>query len=208
MFMLRDLSLYLHLFIYQEDQRGDCRGQGDVDSRACRPAEFLRHLIENDDGGGVGSHEEHIDGIAHGYAHEGIDDKGDEATTEEELYHVRKVALFCSRSAREDYVKCEENEGIVPSHRVDSQGNVFKEYPRGLKDTRKTAKQVKAHHESVRRLRDPFVFAQHCERAEIHGQTAHLEGKLAPADAAVLNDVEKKYLLEDLAQDKDSREGQ
>ena len=208
MFMLRDLSLYLHLFIYQEDQRGDRRGQGDIDRRACRPAEFFRNGIKYDNGRVVRAYEEHIRRFFDGDSHKGIDDKGDEATTEEELYHVRKVALFCSRSAREDYVKCEENEGIVPSHRVDSQGNVFKEYSRGLKDTRKTAKQVKAHHESVRRLGDPFIFAQHCERAEIHGQTAHLEGKLAPADAAVLNDVEKKYLLEDLAKDKDSREGQ
>ena len=130
---------------------------GDIDHRTRYPTVFCGNIAENYDVGGIWSDEEHICLNANGYTDESIDYKCDEAKENKKLHDIKIILFGMSRAVREDYIKGEEDQRIVPYYRVHGAEDLLVENARGFKDSRKSAKQIEAHHKTVSRAFDPLV---------------------------------------------------
>ena len=90
---------------------------------------------------------------------------------------------------------------------MNGQGDLVKEYSRGLKGSRKSAEKIEAHHKGVSRPAKPFILAKNGEGAEVHGHTAHLEGKFPPIEGVSVIYEKYKEMLEYLAEYQYTRKG-
>jgi hypothetical protein len=118
---------------------------------------FCGNIAENYYVGGIWSDEEHICLNANGYTDESIDYKCDKAKENKKLHDIKIILFGMTRAVREDYIKREEYQRIVPYYRMRRAEYLIVEYARRLKDSRKSTKQIEAHHKAVSRAFDPLV---------------------------------------------------
>ena len=130
---------------------------GDIDNRTRRPTVFCGNGVEYNDVRRFGADEEHICLNADGYTDEGIDHKCNKAKDNEKLHDVEVILFGMTRAVRENDIKREEYQGIVPYYRVHGAEDLLVEYTRGFKNSRETAQQIEAHHKAISRALDPLV---------------------------------------------------
>jgi hypothetical protein len=143
-------SFCLFLYSTQSEYHSRREGRyGDIDHRTRRPTVFCGNIAENYDVGGIGSDKEHICLDTDGYADKGINYKCDEAKDNEKFHNVEIIFFGMTRAVREDYIKREEYQRIVPYYRMHCAEDLSMENARGFKNSRKSAKQIEAHHKTV-----------------------------------------------------------
>ena len=130
-----------------------------------------------------------------------VQSKGNGAQDQEDPGGVPVVFPAISTSLGETDEQSDEHQQHVPDQRMDGQEPVIQQQARRFSKGNSAAQEVIQHHKAVHRPPKPTGSHPGNDQAQVHGDTAQLEGELTPAIPVILQDEEVKQLLEHLRGD-------